>query len=146
MAQTVFLNAGIIYVWRSYRSKDPNEVLEVPYANERVLGILTECLKNKDWHVRLEATKWLGSVGANDFIKANNVVALLQDELAKERAGVDEDLIKQKIQKQIQSSLRRLNLNMDYYIGTLRQLQMDRAVPNDLQPKPAPNANDPNAP
>ena len=117
IAKTVFFTAAIRPVWGPYRvdSVDPND-LEVPYANARVVSILSRCLNNKDWRVRSEAVRGLSAVGANDLAEADNVVTLLDAQLAKEEAGGEKEKVKAKMKKAVQNSLRRLNREINWFI------------------------------
>jgi len=56
----------------------------LPYANRRVTDILLECLRHESYHVRLAAAKWLGTVGANEPDRSDEIIAQLQDQLEKE--------------------------------------------------------------
>jgi len=116
IAQTVFLRAAIRPTWRPLTPlalSDPNESdpnkLEVPYANARVLSILTRCLNNEDWQVRVAAIYGLDAIGANDLAKADNVVAVLKAQLAKEEASKEKKEVKAGMKKVIQHSVRRLD-------------------------------------
>jgi len=91
---------------------DPN-TLPIPYDNDRAIKILTQCLDHNDWQVRAEAIRWLGSIGANDFKKAYDVVALLEAQLAKEKAGTETEKVKVEREKSISHSLERLNQNQN---------------------------------
>jgi hypothetical protein len=108
IARTVFLRGPIRSAFRPYKIADAND-LEVPYANARVIKILTSNVDNKDRSIRYAAIRWLGNVGANDLGKANNIAAVLNTQLAKVEASTEEQKIKTAMKKNIQRSLRNLN-------------------------------------
>lgn len=114
IAKTVFISAAIK---RSHpQSKgpvDPNN-LEVPYANARVLSILTRCLDSKDWQVRSEAVLSLGAIGANDLAKADQVAALLNAQFSKEETSQEKESVKPTLKHNIQTALRALNHQINY--------------------------------
>jgi len=72
------------------RKEDPNQQ-PVPYANDRVVGILTECLDHSDRRAREAAIHWLGAIGANDLAKTGDVEALLKAQVAKEEAFAEKE-------------------------------------------------------
>jgi len=114
IAQTVHISGRP--GWRRFRLADPNK-LEVPYANDRVISILTSCLDSNDWQVRLVAVGWLGEIGANDLKKSDEIIASLNAQFAKEEAIEEKEPIKARRKeqiKQIKKSLRRLNRKIDY--------------------------------
>lgn len=120
IARTVFPPPGIRYFGRPFRhSSDPNMLdpnnWPVPYANDRVVNILTSCLDKSDRRVREVAIRWLGNVGANRITNANNVVAILNTQLTKERARKEKEQIKAetKTEKDILDSLKQLNRNIN---------------------------------
>ena len=113
--KTFRFSAAIKRVWRpqSNGPVDPNK-LEVPYANARVLSILTRCLDSKDWQVRSEAVLWLGGVGANDLAKGEQVAALLNAQFGKEETRQEKESVKARMKQNIQTALRALNHQIKY--------------------------------
>ena len=63
----------------------------VSYANDRVVGILTECLDHSDRRAREAAIHWLGAIGANDLAKTGDVEALLKAQVAKEEGFAEKE-------------------------------------------------------
>jgi len=115
IAKTVFISAALEPAWRPETNGpvDPNN-LQVPYGNARVLSILTRCLDSKDWQVRSEAVLWLGSVGANDLAKAEQVAALLNAQFGKEETSEEKESVKATMKQNIQTALGALNRQIKY--------------------------------
>lgn len=87
IARTVFLRGPgpIRSAFRPYKIADANN-LKIPHANARVINILTSNLDSTNWRIRNAAIRWLGRVGANDLTKVDNVVTVLNAQLAKVKA------------------------------------------------------------
>jgi hypothetical protein len=117
IGRTVHIASAFTKTWRPRKNlhdpPDPNKLV-VPYANARVLGILTRCLDSKDWQVRWGAILWLGSIGANDLTKADDVLALLKAQLSKEETSKEGENIKETMIRNTRNAIGRLNREVKF--------------------------------
>ena len=115
MAQAVYLAPDIRSQWHPVQHSslsdlnepDPSQ-LPVPYANDRVVSILTQCLNSKDRKIRETTIHWLAEVGPNDLSKAEEIVAVLEAQALKEDGLNETEEVKEAMKKQAQDSIKRL--------------------------------------
>jgi len=79
-----------------------------PYGYGRAINILTSCLYSKDSSVRADAINALGAVGAQDMVRGNHIIAILETQLAKEETSEENKAVKKGLRKTIEHSLRML--------------------------------------
>jgi hypothetical protein len=115
VAETVFITSAIRPAWRPYISpsdtsiSEPNK-LPIPYANERVVQILTECLDSNNITIRREAIRWFGRIGSNDISSAGEIKKLLEKQLVSEENMNQDTIVKEKMKKAIKNSIKSLEL------------------------------------
>ena len=124
MAQAVYLAPDIRSQWRPVQHSslsdsnepDPSQ-LSVPYANDRVVSILTQCLNSKDRRIRETTIHWLAEVGPNDLSKADEIVAVLEAHALKEDGLNGTKEVKEAMKKQTQDSIKRLKQTISDFRG-----------------------------
>lgn len=87
----------------------------IPYANARVTDILIDCLDHRSPWVRRRAIYWLGSTGGNDPARAQDVIALLDQQRVKEQNAQDyeERHDRQEVLRTVSSAVTTIRRTMD---------------------------------
>ena len=117
IAQTVYIASAINSKWYPLTPStpyefDPNQ-LPIPYANDRVITIITRHLNNSDSRVRAAAIHWLSAVGANDMPKSEKIVGYLEAQIIKEASLNKTKKSKERMIKHVRQSLERLRREID---------------------------------
>jgi hypothetical protein len=95
-----------------YKNFDPNK-LPIPYANDRVVGIIVKYLDSKERIVRESAIRWLGNIGANDISKADKIVSTLEAQIQKEDVLNNNEKDKEAMKTVVKDSIKRLKQNIN---------------------------------
>ena len=117
IGKAVHINSAIRPKWYPLTPSTPYELdpnqLPIPYANDRVIAILTRLLNNSNRIVRETAIWWLSVVGANDMSKSEKIVGYLEAQIIKETSLNKTKKDKDRMVKHARESLERLRREID---------------------------------
>jgi hypothetical protein len=142
IAKTVYIASAIRPKWYPSTPSTPYELdpnqLPIPYANDRVITILTRHLNNSNSRIRAAAIGWLSVVGANDMSKSERIVGYLEAQITKEASLNKTKKYKERMVKHARQSLEQLRREIDK--RRFRKQTAPPAPPSSPEPPKMPEA------